>query len=357
MDRFVECFGEIEDPRAANARHDLVEMLFIALLASLCGARSCEEMSEFGRAKQKLLRRFLTLAHGVASHDTFSRLFRLIDPKALELAFSGFMERFARHVCGVVALDGKALRGAYEKGFAHMPAMMVGAFAAETRLSLAGIAAEGGDERAAALQLIDLIDLHGCVVTADALHCHADMAERVGARGGDYALRLKANQPGLLKGAKAALDGAGVKTARLEGKRGGLAEARTASVAPAGALAAASGFPHLQAVARIIHERKGKESEERFYLLSRRFTPERLMTIARQHWSIENNLHWTLDTVFFEDAARSRKDNAPQNLATMRRLALNIARMHPDKKTPMRRKLMRAAWNEDFFFELIRHMR
>jgi predicted transposase YbfD/YdcC len=118
-----------------------------------------------------------------------------------------------------------------------------------------------------------------------------------------------------------------------------------------------SGFPHLQAVARIVHERQGKESEERFYLLSRRFTPERLMAVARQHWSIENQLHWTLDTVFFEDAARSRKDNAPQNLATMRRLALNVARMHPDQKTPMRRKLMRAAWNEDFFFELIRHMR
>jgi len=356
MDRFVECFGEIEDPRAGNARHDLVELLFIALLASLCGAQSCEDMAEFGRAKQALLGRFLSLRHGVPSHDTFSRVFRLIDPDGFERAFRTFMARFAEGLRGVVALDGKSLRRAYDTGRAHMPAMMVSAFAAETRLALASLSAAGGDERNAVLELIDLVSLKGCIVTADALHCHEELAARIVEGKGDYALRLKANQPGLLKGANAALAGAGVRSASRQESRHGRPVMRTARVAPAAALAAQTGFPGLKAVARLTVEQPGAEPEERFYILSRRLTPERLIDVVRSHWAIENSLHWVLDTVFAEDNARSRKDNAPQNLATIRRLALNIARLHPDRKTSMRRKLLRAGWEEKFFFELIRHM-
>jgi predicted transposase YbfD/YdcC len=357
MDRFVECFGELDDPRAANARHDLVELLFVALLACLCGAQSCEDMCEFGRSKEGLLRQFLTLKHGIPSHDTFSRVFRLIDPVAFERAFREFMAKFAGAVSGVVALDGKALRRAYEKGMSHMPRMMVGAFAAETRLALAGRAAPGQDEKAAALQLIDLLSLKRCVVTADALHCHAAMAQRIIAKEGDYALRLKANQPTLLAEAEAALRGAGIKRASAHGMRLGVIETRKAAVAPAAAMAVRTGFPGLKAVARLRIERQGQEPEERFYLLSRRFTPQRVIAIARQHWAIENQMHWTLDTVFAEDDARNRKDNAPENLAILRRLALNVARLHPDTKTSLRRKLLRAGWDENFFFELIRHMR
>lgn len=357
MDRFVECFGEIEDPRARNAQHNLVELLFMALLACLCGAKSCERMSEFGRSKEALLRQFLTLKHGIPSHDTFSRVFRIIDPKAFEGAFREFMAKFAQSLSGVVAVDGKALRGAYETGFSHMPRMMVGAFAAETRLALAGLPAAGGNEKAAVLQLIELLSLKGCVVTADALHCHAEMAARIIAGKGGYALRLKANQPKLLAQAREALDGAGAKAARRDGVRHGRAETRSASVVPAAAMAARTGFPGLKAVARLVLERPGEKPEERFYLLSRRFAPERLAAIARQHWSIENQQHWVLDTVFAEDRARNRKDNAPENLAILRRLALNVARLHPDRKTPLSRKLLRAGWNEKFFFELIRHMR
>lgn len=357
MDRFVECFAEIEDPRAANTRHDLWEVLFIALLASLCGAKSCEDMSEFGRAKEGLLRRFMALAHGIPSHDTFSRVFRLLDPTAFEQAFRDFMAKFAKGVKGVVAIDGKVLRRAYEKGHSHMPRMMVGAFAAETRLALAGLAAEGGNEQAAALQLIGLLSLKGCVVTADALHCNEAMAARIGKGGGDYALRLKANHPNMLAAAKGTLTRPGVRSTREEGKRHGKAEVRTACVAPAAALAATTKFPYLKAVASLTYQCDGEPAEERHYLLSRRFSPERLIAITRQHWAIENQMHWVLDAVFAEDAARSRKDNAPENLATLRRLALNVARLHPDTKTPLRRKLLRAGWNESYFLELIRHMR
>ncbi|TFF17183.1 ISAs1 family transposase, partial [Jiella endophytica] len=347
MDRFVECFGEVEDPRASNARHDLVELLFIALLASLCGARTCEDFEEFGFSKRDLLASFLTLPHGTPSHDTFSRVFRLLDPAGFEKAFLAFMARFAEGLAGVVAFDGKALKRAYDKGGAHMPKMMVSAFAAETRLTLANLPAAGNNERDAVLQLVDLVSLKGCVVTADALHCHEELAERIVAGRGDYALRLKANQPTLLAGAQAALAGAGVKSASDVGRRNGKDVRRTADVAPAAALAVRTGFPGLKSVARLTVEQPGAETEQRFYLLSRRLTPERLIKVTRRHWAIENSLHWVLDTAFAEDHARSRKDNAPQNLAVLRRLALNVARLHPDK-TPMRRKLLKAGWDESF---------
>ena len=357
MDHFIECFGELSDPRAPNSRHDLVELLFIALLASLCGAKSCEDMAEFGRSKRALLSQFMTLHHGTPSHDTFSRVFRLLDPAGFERAFRDFMGKFSESVSGVVALDGKALRRAYEKGQSHMPRMMVAAFAAETRLALAGQPAVSGNERDAALQLLDLVSLKGCIVTADALHCHAEMAGRIVAGRGDYALRLKANQPTLLEGAKVALEGASVKHTDRLGTRHGAAETPPRLGRARRRFGRPDGVPRPQAVARLSVERDGTEPEERYYLLSRRLTPERLIEVARQHWAIENSLHWVLDTVFAEDHSRARKNNAPENLAVIRRLALNVARMHPDKKTPLRRKLLRAGWDENFFFQLIAHMR
>ena len=137
MEGFFACFDELEDPRAANARHDLTETLFIALLACLSGAKACSDMAEFGRSKEALLRRFLTLKHGIPSHDTFSRVFRLLDPEAFEAAFRDFMTAFAHAAKiaspkGVIALDGKALRRAYERGQAHMPRVMVTAWASQT---------------------------------------------------------------------------------------------------------------------------------------------------------------------------------------------------------------------------------
>lgn len=356
MERFVECFEEVEDPRAANAWHDLNELLFIALLASLCGAQNCSDMSEFGRSKEPLLRQFLRLDHGIPSHDTFSRVFRLLDPKPFEAAFRDFMGKFAEGLDGVVALDGKALRRAYEKGQSHQPRMMVSAFAARTRLALANHLAQGQDERTAVLQLIGLLNLKGMIVTADALHGHRAMAEAIISRGGDYVLRLKGNQPTLLREAKAALEGAGVRRAETKDDSHGRSGTRIAAVVPAAAMALRCNIKGLQAVARIISIRTGQKPEERYYLLSRRFTPKRLLAIARQHWAIENQLHWVLDVVLDEDLARSRKDNAPQNLAILRRLVLNIARSHPDTKTSLRRKILRAGWDESYLFSMIAQM-
>ena len=349
MDRFHEHFDLIEDPRAANAQHDLTELLFIALLASLCGADSCADMAEFGLAKESLLRRFMTLKHGVPSHDTFARVFRRLDPQAFEAAFRSFTEDFGKTVRGVVALDGKALRRAYDKGASHMPRAMVTAWASELRLALASEACGQGGEAAAAIKLIEFLDLKGCIVTADALHCRRDTAAAILARGGDYALRIKNNQPKLLRIAQSRLAGPGLKRASGE-------DGRMAEVAPVRA-GQADDFPGLKAIARVISHRPGEEPLERYYALSRALSPKRMMAVARAHWGIENQLHWSLDVTFGEDAARNRKDNAPENLAVLRRMALNIARAHPDKKTSLRRKLLRAGWDETFLFDLIRHMR
>ena len=195
------------------------------------------------------------------------------------------------------------------------------------------------------------------MVTADALHCRQDTAKAIIARGGDYALRIKDNRPALLRRVKATLDGAGVKRVCQEEVRNGRTETRHAEVVPAPVIALHEAFPGLAAVARITIAHDGQPVEQRYYLLSKAFTPARLLKIARAHWGIENQLHWPLDVILDEDGARSRKDHAPQNIAVLRRLALNVARAHPDTKSSLRRKLLRAGWDDNFLFELIRHMR
>ena len=359
MERFTQVFSALPDPRADNTAHDLTEILFIALLATLCGAQTCCDIALFAKTKEQLLRTVLILAHGVPSHDTFSRVFRMLDPQAFEKAFRQFMRAFAQTLQGVVALDGKALRRAYERGKSHMPPIMVTAWSAQTRMALANVLAAGNNEAAAALQLIDLLTLKGCVVTADALHCHRAMAAAIVERGGDYALAVKDNQPALLRDARAAVAAATRKgaSATVSVDDGhGRDETRVAVVAPAGDMAERHGFAGLQAVAQIKSQRNGANTE-RYFLLSRHYRPPEVLRIVRQHWGIENGLHWPLDVLLDEDLARSRKDNAPANLAVLRRLALNIARAHPDAKTSLRGKFKRAGWDETFLFDMLRHMR
>jgi predicted transposase YbfD/YdcC len=362
LKRFMECFEELVDPRGRSGNHDLTEMMFIALLATLCGAKYCTDIAMFGREKEGLLRTVLELQNGIPSHDTFSRVFRLLDPKSFEKVFRRFMKVFAETVQieGVVALDGKALRRAYQRGKSHMPPVMVTAWSASTRMALANTLAPGNNEAAGALELIELLCLEGCTVTMDALHCRRDTAEAIVARGGDDVLAVKANQPGLLRDAKAAIAQAERKNARKVATRDaahGRKEIRTALVAPAKELAEQHDFPGLVAVARVKSKRGRDKTIERHFLLTRQYTPAKLLRIARQHWGIENTLHWTLDVVLDEDQARSRKDNAPENLAVLRRLALNIVRAHPDTKTSTRAKLKRAAWNDNFLLEMLSNVR
>lgn len=365
MGRFGEIFSELPDPRAENALHDLRELLFIALLATLCGATSCTDMALFARMKFYLLEPILELKHGLPSHDTFSRVFRMIDPVAFERCFRAFMKAFAaaaniKRPRGVVAVDGKALRRGYERGKSYMPPVMVTAWAAQTRMALTGVLAPENNEAAGAMQLIDLLQLKGCVVTADALHCHRAMAEAITERGGDYVLAVKANQPGLLADAEAAIAAVEYKrskSAKTAETAHGRKESRAALVAAVMDMAEKHDFPGLTAVARIISKRGRDKPVTRYFLMSRPYRAPEVLRIVREHWDIENGLHWSLDVVLDEDLARNRKDNGPANLAMLRRLALNVARAHPDTKTSLRLKLKRAGWNDNFLLELIGHMR
>jgi predicted transposase YbfD/YdcC len=365
MKQFSECFEDLPDPRADNALHDLTEMLFIALMATLCGATSCVDMALFARMKAYLWQDVLELKHGLPSHDTFSRVFRMLDPKAFEIGFRRFMEAFAEGAKierpqGVVALDGKALRRGYERGKSHMPPVMVTAWAAQTRMALANVLAPDNNEAAGAMQLIGLLQLKGCVVTADALHCHRSMAKAILERGGDYVLAVKANQPALLADAKAALLAAErkrKKSVTTIDTDHGRKERRSALVAPVNDMAQQHNFPGLKAVAKITSKRGSDETVERYFLMSQAYSRAEVLRIVRTHWTIENGLHWPLDVTLDEDLARNRKDNGPANLAVLRRLALNVARAHPDEKTSLRGKLKRAGWNDGYLFELLGHVR
>ena len=380
MQLFLTAFQSVPDPRADNRRHDLVEVLIIAFLAVLCGAQHCSEMAEFGRAKRKFLKRFLKLKHGIPSHDTFSTVLRILDPKALDEAFGRLTAQLvsALQTGGVIAVDGKSLRGAYDKGQASAPRMMVTAYAAGLRLTLATVEAEGHDELDAALEVLGLLDLKGKIVTGDALHCNRRTAAKVIDKGGDYCLTLKANQESLLSDARAEFGkveaaaaaarqtgkqagkpARNVPTARTEEEAHGRVETRTAMVIDAGDLGAYHEFPGLKAFGRIVATREidGKRTEDvRIFALSRKLSPKTLLETVRAHWQIENALHWPLDVVFGEDRARNRRDNGPANIAVLRRRALDVARRDTSKGS-LTAKLKRAGWDDEFLLKMLAQMR
>lgn len=363
MQLFLTAFESVPDPRAENTRHDLAEILIIAFLAVLCGAQHCSEMAAFGRSKVKFLKRFLKLRHGVPSHDTFSTVLRMLDPMALDAAFGSLTARLVSALAegGVIAIDGKSLKGAYDKGEAHAPRMMVSAFATGLRLTLATVAARKGNEVEAALEVLGLIDLKGMIVTGDALHCNRKMVGAIVAKGGDYCITLKANQDSLLADARAALGKVkrGHPTARTETRAHGRIETRIGVVVAAKGLAEHHEFPGLKAIGRIEATREidGKfETDVRIFALSRELSADALLATVRAHWQIENALHWELDVAFREDAARNRRDHGPANIAVLRRRALDVARVDNGKGS-LTEKLKRAGWDDDFLLKLLGQMR
>jgi len=356
-------FGHL-DPRDQNARHDFCELLFLAFAAMLCGAKNCSDIWRFAQEKHEMLREVLMLEHGVPSHDTFSALFRKLDPARFAEAFARFMGRVAAAAGGnrQIALDGKSMRGAFEKGRQFAPRMMVSAWGAELRLTLAAMPVAGGNEAKAAIELLKLIDLRGAIVTADALHCSARMAQQITQRGGNYALALKGNQAPLLADAEQRLARAKTPKAAFavseEGSHGRW-ERRAARVVRTPGLGRKHAFAGLCAIGEVCRTRlvNGKREEDRcLYVLSRAMPAQDFLAVVRRHWDIENGLHWGLDVVFREDECRSRKDHGPENLALLRRFCVNTFRAD-SKKDTMRGKMMRAGWNDSYLFHLMTQMR
>jgi len=361
----------VTDPRSGNAtRHDLLDVLTIALTASICGCETCVEFADFGEDREELFREFLSLKNGLPSHDTFSRLFRLIDPAALSSCFSRFLDDLGVDGAGVIAIDGKTLRRSFDRAAGVSALHVVSAFAADARLVLGQKAVAGeGNEITAARALLELIDCRGALVTADAIHCNAPTAEAILARGADYLLALKANRPTTLKDVKEYLADPEARVAdrheSVDADHGRLETRRHAVVHDVDWLFAGRAdrdhpaLPGLKTIAVVeaIVERDGKTTRStRYYLSSARLGAEAFARAARAHWGIENRLHWVLDTAFDEDRARARKDHAAENLAILRKLALNVLKTaRPD--ISIRRKRKRSGWSDAFARTVIGQMR
>ena len=362
MDEFAAVFAALDDPRTGNAkRHLLLEILLIALCTLLSGGASCADMALFGRAKRAFLAEFLTLPHGVPSHDTFSRVFRLRDPAQFRACFMAFMRRFAR-TCpgGVVTIDGKTLRRSFDRAAAASPLHLVSAWAVEQRLVLGQLAVDGqSNEITAVPRLLAMLALKDTIVTADALNCQRAVAEQVLRRGGDYVLALKGNQGTLHDDVRTFLDDPATPLAcHTETDAGhGRIEIRHARVSHDVAwLREHHAWPGLAALGKVVARREvvggGTTVETRYYLLSTALGPDRFNQVVRLHWDIENGLHRVLDVVPDEDGARNRKDHGPENLALLRRLALNLAKLEPSQGS-MRGKLKRAGWDNAFLARLL----
>jgi predicted transposase YbfD/YdcC len=361
-----ELFALVPDERAGNARHPLPELLLIAFVAMLCGAETCVDMAAFGRSKRAVLAEFLRLEHGIPSHDTFSRVFRLLDPEAFEALFRRFMAAFAAAAGGadvalpVVAIDGKSLRGAVDTASRSTPLHLVTVWAAEQRLVLGQRLARGRSEASAAREIFALFDLSGRIVTADALHGSRRTAAAIRARGGDYALVIKGNRGPLHRAARTLFaDAEPAQAALTSAHAHGRYEERLAWVAAVPGWAETYRFAGLAALARIDGRRRvdGRDEQQtRYVALSRVLDPSQALRVVRAHWTIENCQHWLLDVAFGEDRLNTRNDHTTQNLALLRRLALNLIRTDTAKGS-IRLKVKQAGWDDTFLKTLIAQMR
>ncbi len=349
-------FGAVPDPRASNASHRLGDLIVMMIAASLCGASNATEFALFAQERKQALSRLIDY-DTAPSHDTFSRLLRLLDPEAFGRAFAALAAAFARarqEMPEVVSLDGKALRRAYEKGLAASPPLTVSAFAAQTRLCLAAASPKPGEnEVETALKVIELIDLTDRLITADALHCHTRMAEAVTGGGGDYLLALKGNRRHWLASARQHLAEATPAIAERTETSHGRNEWRQAEVVAASEPL----MPGHKAFIRVTSRRDEAKPLTRLFMASTLLSPDQALDLTRAHWQIENGLHWMLDVHLNEDLSRARKGNAPANTALLNRLATNILQLADTGKVPISHRIKKCAWNDDYLLHVITHMR
>ena len=317
-------------------------------------------MALFGRAREAFFREFLTLRHGVPSHDTFSRVFRLLDPVKFHACFLVFMQKFSETIQGVIAVDGKTLRRSFDRASKKSALHLVSAWAANQRLVLGQFAVDGkSNEITAVPKLLELLSLKGAIVTADALNCQRAIAGQIVDQGGDYALALKGNQQALHADVSLFFDDKDLNPTSVhtatDGDHGRI-ETRISVVSTDIAwLQDRHQWPGLAAIGKVtrIREATGKTTTETaYYLLSAPLAAERFHEVVRHHWGIENSLHWVLDVTMNEDQSRSRKDHSPENLALLRRLALNLAKLEPSKGS-MKGKFKQAGWDNAFLTKLL----
>jgi predicted transposase YbfD/YdcC len=358
-------FRKLKDPRInRRKRHLLLDIIVIAICAVICGCDNWQQVETFARTRHEWLKKFLRLPNGVPSHDTFERVFDRLDPQAFQACFREWMKALHDHLgLSQIAIDGKTLRGSAAGDLRAL--QLVSAWATANSLSLGQIAVEEKSNEITAIpKLLELLDLHGALVTIDAMGCQKDIAAKIVERGGDYVLTVKDNQPQLLEDIEACFTQALENDFRgwdhdsweTQERGHGRQETRCYTILrdPQG-IRQAQAWEGLRVIGMCCSERtvQDKTSEEvRFFIGSKKASAKTYGKALRNHWGIENGLHWLMDVTFAEDKNRVTKRHGAENLALVRRLALSLLKQHPDKRS-IACKRLRAALDPAFLQEVI----
>ena len=361
-------FETLEDPRTAYLiEHRLLDIVALTICAVVCGAEGWEDIEAYGRSKLEWLKTFLELPNGIPSHDTVSRVFARLEPSKLQECFVSWVKAIAQLSEGeVIAIDGKSVRHSYDKGKGKGAIHMVSAWASENRLALGQVkVADKSNEITAIPQLLNILDIQGCIVTIDAMGAQKEIANQITEQGADYVLSLKGNQGNLHQDVQQLFDWASKTDFKdiehelyqtIDKGHGRLEKRRYYLLGNVEYLVDAHQWKGLKRVGMIESERhiegKPTTTERRYYLTSLDGGVERFARASRGHWGIENRLHWSLDVVFREDDSRIRSDHSPENMTLIRKIALNLLTKEPSKGSKKRKRL-KAGWDNDFLIQVL----
>ena len=364
---FISYFAELADPRQQDrCDHKLIDILFIAICAVICGADGFTDMEEFGLAKETWLRQFLELPNGIPSHDTFGRVLARLNPSAFQQCFLDWLRAVANLTDQeIVPIDGKTLRRSHDKANGQRAIELVSAWTRANRLMLGQIkVAADSNEITAVPQLLRLLELKGCIVTLDALHCQKDTAAEILKREADYVLSLKGNQGSLYHEVENFFDAIvnersfGYEISRhetVDGEHGRIETRQYWQVNAPDYVKEKFAWPGLMSVGMCEARREvnGQTSQEkRYYLSSLGVEGKRFAEAVRGHWSIENSLHWILDVVFREDDSRVRVGHAAENFGLLRRMAVNLLQQEKTLKRGVKTKRLKAALDERYLLKV-----
>lgn len=362
-------FKDLQDPRPHhNTMHLFSDILIIAILAVASGGEGWTDMERFGQAKHQWLKTFLHLPNGIPSHDTFGRVLASIDPEQFERCFLTWTQALAQATAGrILSLDGKTLRRSFDAANGKVAIHMVSAWCNENQIVLGQLATEAKSNEMTALpKLLELLDLKGATVTADAMHCQKATARQIVKGGGDYLLQVKDNQKTLHEEVKLFFEDAienrfehmAYAKAQEIDKGHGRVETRTCySTWDIDWFKDRKQWTDLRSFVCVEAERwiNGKTSVERRYYASSHDGRDaaHLLKASRQHWGVENPLHWCLDVTYREDECRIRKDHGAENFSRLRRLTMNLMRQDKTRKETLRGKLKLCSWDQDYLLQVL----
>jgi predicted transposase YbfD/YdcC len=365
-----EHFSELKDPRLERTKlHKLIDIITITICAVISGADTWVDIELYGETKYKWLKKFLELPNGIPSHDTFARVFANLDPEELQQCFLKWIQSINKITFGeIVAIDGKTLRRSYDKSSEKAAIHMVSAWATTNQLVLGQVKVdEKSNEITAIPKLIKVLELSGCIVTIDAMGCQKEIVKQIVAKDADYVITLKKNQGYLYERGENLFNYCSKdrfeKCIQSDYYRAETGHGREDSryyqmlsnvqdiVDPDGE------WQNLNSIGLVDYlreEKDGKTSKERrYYISSLPNNAEALAKTIRGHWGIENQLHWVIDVQFNEDDSRIRKDNAPENLAIIRQIALNLLKQEKTAKNGVKNKRKRSGWDNDYLLKVL----